>query len=253
MCGNCQKRNNPCSYAPYPKRRGPGKAPKGHRKPSKSASQGTTGPPGTPSADHPPPRHRASVETLPVYTPNASSSETHLPLPPTYGTAGTGMLLPPPPPSMNEPTPLYPQHYRYPSIPIGPSSSHATGAPSTSRPFGGPQPQYPHPALEETNLGHASTVYGRPSFDVAAPQMPYPTPMPLDVQRMGGPSRGRQQQEGWPVEGARTNVPGRDDRHEEHSSRELYEFYHDEQQQQQREHQPQQQQQQEQQYQPQQQ
>lgn len=32
MCSNCAKRGRPCSYAPYPTRRGPGKAPKGQRK-----------------------------------------------------------------------------------------------------------------------------------------------------------------------------------------------------------------------------
>ena len=81
MCGNCQKRSHPCSYAPYPKRRGPGKAPKGHRKSetigASGSGEGSQGP-GAPSADQGL-RPRASVETLPAYTQYPLASDTQLP------------------------------------------------------------------------------------------------------------------------------------------------------------------------------
>ena len=39
-CSNCSKRRLACQYAPYPKRRGPGKAPKGQRKQQSHKSAG---------------------------------------------------------------------------------------------------------------------------------------------------------------------------------------------------------------------
>ncbi|KIP06206.1 hypothetical protein PHLGIDRAFT_515882 [Phlebiopsis gigantea 11061_1 CR5-6] len=76
LCGNCQKRNHPCSYAPYPKRRGPGKAPKGHRKSEAIGASGSgESSQGAPNADQGL-RPRASVETLPAYTQYPSASDT---------------------------------------------------------------------------------------------------------------------------------------------------------------------------------
>ena len=231
MCSNCQKRNNPCSYAPFPKRRGPGKAPKGHRKAAKSgSSQATPGQPSTPSGDQSQVRPRASVDTLPVYTPYQTSSETHLPLapPPMYDPAEPMG----PHTSLNEPAPVYPSpHYQYPAIPMGASSSRAGPSASMGRPFSGLELQYPAP--EETSPGRPSNMYGRLAFEAGGTaHLQYPPaaqPAPLDVQRAGGAGRAHAAWAGSPAAAAASSAhgAGRHDRHDSSSSRELYEFFHE--------------------------
>lgn len=224
MCGNCQKRNNPCSYAPFPKRRGPGKAPKGHRKGSSSKAASGSGQETTPVSTDQPLRPRASTETLPLYTQYPSGSETHLPLPPPlYAPAQ-------PQPPLNEPAPGYPQHYQYP-IPMAPLTSR-TASQSVSRPFSSLQAQYP-PQTEEPSAARAQGLYGRaPPFD-SPPGLPqhlqYPQGTPLDARRVRGPSS--RMQEPWAGSSEASmapHVPARHDRHEESSSNELYEFFHEE-------------------------
>lgn len=72
MCSNCVKRGRPCSYAPYPKRRGPGKATKGQRKAGEPRS---AGPSGTTSGhgSATPTEQDAGGGAPPVYSPYAYS------------------------------------------------------------------------------------------------------------------------------------------------------------------------------------
>lgn len=219
MCGNCQKRNHPCSYAPYPKRRGPGKAPKGKGKsdPSKRASgSGQASLLPTEASAGTGPQPRASIDTLPPYT--TYPSETHLsmppPPPPVYA----------PPPRISEHTPGYPQSHPYPAQ-MGPSTSQGT---VPSRAF---TMQYPLPG--EPGPARPAGMFGRPSFEGGMPAplaYPHTTASPLAAQRVPGPSRTHSAT--WVGTSQGASVPARHahDRHDESSSRELYEFFHEEQQ-----------------------
>lgn len=224
MCGNCQKRNNPCSYAPFPKRRGPGKAPKGQKKlaalKAKSAQGSQTGsaPPGG-SASQTELRSRPSTETLPRYTLLPSSSETHLPQ---MGGARFEHL-PPQPQHSHEPAPAaggYPQQYQYPT-----STDPGMGAGRLES----PQMQYP----ESATPAHQQT-YGRP-YDTQRPasglsqHLQYP--LPQEHPHVSGP--GTPETWGSAPQATTTGLmPGstaRPEPHEEGGSTELpHDFFYDE-------------------------
>ncbi|TCD62680.1 hypothetical protein EIP91_006573 [Steccherinum ochraceum] len=99
-CRNCDKRSLPCEYALFPRRRGPGKAPKGSKKHAKAAlMRASTDFSLTPSAglsgQQQPverrPRPRGTIDTLPEYTVNPGMGVSVL---------DPGPPPPPPPPGM---------------------------------------------------------------------------------------------------------------------------------------------------------
>lgn len=72
MCTNCARRGHPCSYAPYPKRRGPGKAPKGQRKSNNPKSTGPSSGYGSATSNEQDIRRQTSAElgssgSIPMY------------------------------------------------------------------------------------------------------------------------------------------------------------------------------------------
>lgn len=71
MCRNCSKRTEECAYAPFPRRRGPGKAPRGSKKTAKIRAVGQMpAPPGYTEFDSkqptPGPSGLASDESQPL-------------------------------------------------------------------------------------------------------------------------------------------------------------------------------------------
>lgn len=257
-CGNCHRRKLPCKYALYPRRRGPGKAPKGSKKlqakkdDSQAASAGRSSQPSTSSGvsagtDLQTPRPRPSLDPLPVYqlvapvepVPDTRLSmlgtmamETHPP--PTYHASfdphpPQPPLPPPPMPSIHQPGPAgyIQQQYQYPES-VNPTAGQQPPAPV---PVSSPQTtQYPErtdtdPTFETESSRAYSDVH-RPASAMSQMSQHLQYPMQPEDQHVseGGMS------EAWesaPPRPAPTDVSrtGRDDDNEETSSRELYELY----------------------------
>ena len=236
ICGNCQKRRLACDYAPYPKRRGPGKAPKGQKKLAAmraKAAAAASASPGSqagsaaagssvsqPAELHP----RTSADTLPRYTLLPSSSETHLPPQPRFEHMPVPQVAQPP---ESHEAAGYPQYY--PSYPT--SAAHQR--------MGAGRLESPHLQFPEPTVPPAGHSYGR-AYDLNRPRpasglsqhLQYP-PTPTRVPGSGTP-------EGWsnapPASTASSTTPGltaraaaaRHEPHAEGSTTQVpQEFYYD--------------------------
>ncbi|GJE98420.1 hypothetical protein PsYK624_146500 [Phanerochaete sordida] len=201
-CGHCEKRRQPCTYVEAVKRRGPGKAPKGHRKGGQQQK-----------ADRPRGAAQGPGQPGPSSSPAAS-------------------LPPPLPPSVSPEDPYTRYQGMYMSPPPATTQAAGMGSMPSRIPL---QPPYPsnqfdftYPAPPRQTSSAARAAYERNTFsdDFGLPQqLSYPAPGPSQVEaqafeppRVPSSSAGAHLQEGWPGVGSAA-AAARHDHDEDRGSR----------------------------------